>query len=57
MKYYNGFGKEGMSFEEAMDLLKDNVENLDEYVMDILFDITMEEVDDPITDTRKHNRS
>lgn len=57
MKYYNGFGKEGMSFEEAMDLLKDNVENLDEYVMDLLFDITMEEVDDPITDTRKHNRS
>lgn len=57
MKYYNGFGKEGMSFEEAMDLLKDNMENLDEYVMDILFDLTMEEVDDPITNTQQHNRS
>lgn len=57
MKYYNGFGKEGMSFEEAMDLLKDNMDNLDEYVMDILFDLTMEEVDDPITNTQQHNRS
>ena len=46
-----------MSFEEAMDLLKDNMENLDEYVMDILFDLTMEEVDDPITNTQQHNRS
>lgn len=56
---FSGLGKEGLEFEEAMDLVKDSLTNLDEYVLDILFDILMdmEEVDGSDNNTIVHNRS
>ena len=43
MKKYNGLGKDNMGFDEAMELVKNKVNELDEYVMDVLFDILMNE--------------
>lgn len=43
MKIYNGLGKENLDFEEAMELIKKEVNKLDEYILEILFDILMEE--------------
>ena len=61
MKTYNGLGKDGMTFEDAMDLVKQKVNEMDEYVMDVLFDILMNEEgtepDDIESDTSIYNRS
>lgn len=43
MKIYNGLGEENLDFEEAMELIKKEVNKLDEYILEILFDILMEE--------------
>lgn len=51
MKKYTGLGKEDMDFETAMDLIRQNIEREEEYVMDLLFDILMEAEDEPITNT------
>ena len=50
-----------MTFEDAMDLVKQKVNEMDEYVMDVLFDILMNEEgtepDDIESDTSIYNRS
>lgn len=59
MKIYNGLGKENMNFEEAMELVRENLAKQDEYVMNVLFDILMEEGDNDVSinNTAIHNRS
>ena len=61
MKKYNGLGKDSMDFDEAMELVKNKVIELDDYVMDVLFDILMNEEgtepDDIESSTRIYNRS
>lgn len=57
MKKYNGLGKEGLDYEDAMELLDKQIEERDPYVMNLLFDLVMEEADDNFTDTTLHNRS
>ena len=61
MKTYNGLGKDGMTFEDAMDLVKQKVNEMDEYVMDVLFDILMNEEGTELDDTESnasiYNRS
>lgn len=47
---YRGLGEKGMSFDEAMELVKRHLADQDAYVMDILFDILMEEENDPVAD-------
>ncbi len=56
-KSYKGLGKENMTFEEAMKLVKSELHNLDEYVLDVLFDILMEEVNEQHPITSIHNWS
>lgn len=46
MKKYNGLGATSMSFEQAMELLKAKLDQQDPYVMDLLFDIVMDEQGD-----------
>lgn len=58
MEKYKGLGKEGMSFNEAMELLKKTLAELDPYVLNVLFDILFEEEDESNTHTTGiHNRS
>lgn len=54
---YRGLGQENLEFDEAMNLVKESVIELDEYVLDILFDILMEESDEFDKTTIIHNRS
>lgn len=56
-KSYKGLGKENMTFEEAMERVKSELHNLDEYVLDVLFDILMEEVNEQHPITSIHNWS
>lgn len=56
MKKYSGLGHENLEFDQAMLIVKENINKLDEYVLDILFDILMEEEENDCI-TAIHNRS
>lgn len=56
MKKYSGLGHENLEFDQAMLIVKENIHKLDEYVLDILFDILMEEEENDCI-TAIYNRS